>query len=85
MITLLTPFKLTTDALQAENTPTIQLVTRSYKLQKVCSPAEGTDSLSVLLLKKRLRENLHRLNPRRHRGGGLMQPPFAVFLEYLFC
>ena len=26
-------------------------------------------------------------NPRRHRGGGgeLMQPPPAVFLEYLFC
>ena len=29
--------------------------------------------------------SLFDLNPRRHRGGGgVMQPP-AVFLEYLFC
>ena len=62
LINLLTAFKLATDALQVEKTPTIQLVTRClYKLQRACSPQEGVDSLSVVLLKKRMRDNLHRL------------------------
>ena len=80
MITVLTAFKLATDALQTEKTPTIQLVTRClYKLEKACAPAEAVDSLSLLLIKKRLASNLHRLKIAPvHMAAQLLVPQWRL-------
>ena len=50
-----------------------------------CSPAEGSDSLSVVLLKKRLRENLHRLKIAPvHMAAQLLVPQWRL-QDYAFA